>query len=253
MNRVARVILFLIGAGGLAAVLALAMARLPGPEPARSRYADATNAMTVPQRHVSNAVAAVNFDFRGFDTLGEEFILFVSVLGALVLLREGHEKPSAGVLLDAASAGRAEPPSETIRSWALWMLGPKVLFGAYMIAHGALTPGGGFQGGVILATVPLIFYLGTDFRTFRKIVSFHAVEIIEAAGILLFVVVGLIGLVRWGAYLGNALTLGTPGQITAGGTIPLINLGTAMEVAAGFTLLLYVFLQDTLTPEEQSE
>ena len=46
------------------------------------------NAVTVPERQITDAVTAVNFDIRGFDTLGEEFIMFVSVMGVALLLRK---------------------------------------------------------------------------------------------------------------------------------------------------------------------
>ena len=40
------------------------------------------------ERHATDLVTALNFDIRGFDTLGEEFILFGSVLGVVLILRE---------------------------------------------------------------------------------------------------------------------------------------------------------------------
>ena len=46
------------------------------------RYGHLINGIALPQRHATNAVTAVVFDYRGFDTLGEEFILFTAVLGA---------------------------------------------------------------------------------------------------------------------------------------------------------------------------
>src|SRR5690348_13918755 len=59
-------------------------------------YGDAVNRLGPPERHVSNMVSAVNFDFRGFDTLGEEFMLVCAVTGAVVLLRGARgERPSA--------------------------------------------------------------------------------------------------------------------------------------------------------------
>ncbi|MDP1222791.1 hypothetical protein Q6313_26710, partial [Klebsiella pneumoniae] len=53
----------------------------------RGPYADLAPKIMLDERHVSNAVTGVTFDLRGFDTLGEEFILFAAALGAAVLLR----------------------------------------------------------------------------------------------------------------------------------------------------------------------
>jgi multicomponent Na+:H+ antiporter subunit B len=50
-------------------------------------YGDAINAAATAERHVTNMVSAVNFDYRGFDTLGEEFMLLCAVTGVSVLLR----------------------------------------------------------------------------------------------------------------------------------------------------------------------
>ncbi len=64
-----------------------------------------------------------------------------------------------------------------MRLWTLAMVGPKVAFGLYVVIHGQLTPGGGFQGGVILASVALIIYLGQGFDTFKRIMTHPLVEI----------------------------------------------------------------------------
>ena len=90
VNPPIRLILFCIGIAALATMYALSIAKLPGPDDLRDRYLNAIDARSVQLRNTSDAVSAVNFDFRGFDTLGEEFILFASVVGAVVLLREAE-------------------------------------------------------------------------------------------------------------------------------------------------------------------
>lgn len=101
-----RIGVFLIGAAGVPSLFFLVYRRLPGSEGFRSPYGEAIARRTVAERHVTDAVTSVNFDYRGIDTLGEEFILFVSVMGALVLLREVDEG-RAGSRLDAISRSRA--------------------------------------------------------------------------------------------------------------------------------------------------
>ena len=161
---------FLCGGGGHRRAADLRFLRLPGPEDLRSRYSKQINERTVPERNTTDAVTAVNFDYRGFDTVGEEFILFVSVMGSMVLLRQATEKRDKP-LRDALNAGRDVPASDAMRLWVLVMVAPKVLFGVYIVTHGQLTPGGGFQGGVILARPALIIYVGESFEVFKKIVS----------------------------------------------------------------------------------
>jgi multicomponent Na+:H+ antiporter subunit B len=251
MTRSLRLGLFLVGAVGLALLYALAIRGLPGE--ISSPYGEAVNALVVGQRRVTAAVSAVNFDYRGFDTLGEEFILFVSVMGALVLLRRTGDHDGEKGRPDAIHPQRDVPPSAALRVWILAMIGPKVLFGIYVVIHGQLTPGGGFQGGVILATVLLLIFLAEGFDAFQKITSFRGIEIVEAGAAAGYVLLGLLALFRGKEFLTNVLPLGRTGSLTSGGTIPAISLATGLEVATGFVLLLHGFLQDTFSREEESE
>ena len=50
-------------------------------------YGDTVTASAPVARQTQNIVTALNFDYRGFDTLGEEFILLCAVTGVTVLLR----------------------------------------------------------------------------------------------------------------------------------------------------------------------
>ncbi len=238
--------LFFTGGLGLALFYAAAFLRLPGPGHIHSRYGELINRQTVSQRNVTDAVTAVNFDYRGFDTIGEEFILFTSVMGALVILRQAQEK-RCKELPDAIAQARAVPASDALRIWVYLLIAPKLLWGIYIVTHGQLTPGGGFQGGVILATVPLIIYLGESFGVFKRITSFRLIELAEAAGAAGYVLIGMVAWLYGCEFLTNVLPLGKSGQLTSGGTIPLISLTTGLEVTAGFVLLLYAFLQETLT------
>ena len=252
MSGRGRVILFAVGAVGIALLWAAACARLPGPVELRDRYLVAVVGRTFAERNVTDTVTAVNFDYRSFDTVGEEFILFASVLGALVLLRQADEKKTKR-LPDAITPGRDVSGGDAMRLWTLAMVGPKVAFGLYVVTHGQLSPGGGFQGGVILASVALIVYLGVGFDTFKRIMTHPLVETAEALAAAAFVVVGM---AAWGwgkPFLTNTLPLGKATELTSGGTIPIISAVVGIEVAAGFTLLLYGFLQALLTVEQEGQ
>ncbi len=246
-----RIALFLLGAAGIACLFAAGSEPISHPRDIRNRYAAAINSRTFSERNVTDAVSAVNFDFRGFDTVGEEFILFVSVLGSLVLLRMIEDRKER-VLRDATDAYRDVGPSDAIRVWILAMIAPKVAFGIYIVTHGQLTPGGGFQGGVILATSALILYLGEGFTVFRGVISHPVAEIVEGAGALGFLAIGMLAWVWGKPFLTNVLPLGKAHELTSGGTMALISFSTGLEVAAGFILLLYAFLQENLSPVEQT-
>ena len=241
-----RLAVFFTGAAGIAILFFLARSPLRGATSTSNRYAHEISSRTFAERNVTDAVTAVNFDYRGFDTIGEEFILFVSVLGAIVLLRITDERKEK-LLPDAAEPHRELGASDATRLWVLVMIAPKITFGIYVVTHGQLTPGGGFQGGVILATAALILYIGEQFSYFRDVLSHPAMEVAEAAGAAAFLVIGMLAWIAGLPYLTNFVPLGKAHELTSGGTIPLISVATGLEVAAGFTLLLYAFLQETLT------
>lgn len=250
MNRSARMALFLVSVCGFASLYVWAIRGLPAFGHYRGPYGDVLNSVATYERHITDIVTAVNFDYRGFDTLGEESILFISVVGAVVLLRkqkkEQEDKGDAASGSDPGEPRSAPQPSEAVRAFTVGLIGPTVCFGLYIASHGQLTPGGGFQGGVILATAPLLVYLAGDFRAFKKITSHALIEVAEAVGLAAYLAVGFTGMIVAGEYLRNVIPLGTTGYITSSGTIQAVSLATALEVTGGFVLLLYAFLEQTL-------
>src|SRR5205807_6669746 len=73
---------------GLGALFAWAIAGLPAFGDYRGPYGYVLNRIVVPLRHTTNVVMGTTFDVRGIDTMGEEFILFVAVIGVTLLLRD---------------------------------------------------------------------------------------------------------------------------------------------------------------------
>ena len=157
-------------------------------------YGQLLNRVAVPERSTTDVVTAVNFDYRGFDTLGEEFILFAAVIGVASMLRtlrgERIRRP------DDDAAGRHVPETSLlVRVTGLGLVAPTILVGIYIVAHGHQTPGGGFQGGVILATALLLTYLSADYMTMRAVGPTWLIELAEGLGAAGFALIGLGGLV----------------------------------------------------------
>jgi multicomponent Na+:H+ antiporter subunit B len=240
--------LLFVGLAGLAALLLWGMQALPPFGSYRGPYGYLINQVAVAERHATDAVSAVNFDYRGFDTMGEEFILFASVAGAALLLRRDEdEEEEEGDDEEDRDAGRAPPPtSDAVRVFGVALVGLTVAYGLYMISHGAVSPGGGFQGGVILATAPLAVYLAAEARTFRRIAPKTLTEVAESAGASGYVLIGLAGLALSTAFLANVLPLGRAGEVNGAGNIQALNLIVGIEVAAGFVVLLSAFIEETL-------
>jgi multicomponent Na+:H+ antiporter subunit B len=250
MNTAARKIFFLLSAAALGWTFFLCYRLLPGVGFVQSQYGDTVNAITVPERHITDAVTAVNFDIRGFDTLGEEFILFTSILGTLLLMRRQPDEP-AGDHEDQAAKRLIPKASDAVRITSLLLIAPIILFGIYIVTHGQISPGGGFQGGVILASAPLLLYLCAEYRAFRRVVSSHLVEVSEAIGAAGYIIVGAIGLAAGGLFLQNVLPLDQSGSITSGGIVVLIDLAVGLEVAGGLSLAILVYLEELLEEKEQ--
>jgi multicomponent Na+:H+ antiporter subunit B len=232
------------GGAGLAALLVAACLRLPGFGGARHPYGERAVHASLARR-TANTIASVNFDQRAFDTLGEMTILFASVLGTVVLLRQTRDEH------------RAEPEPEdvalSIRRYALIVLPVAILCGLYVIAHGQLSPGGGFQGGVVAATALHLLYLGADYRALERIRPVGPYEVGDALAASAYVVTGLAGLLGGTAFLANTLLpYGTFNTLSSGGIVPLLNAAIGMEVACAVVVLLARFLDQAVEIEEES-
>lgn len=247
MKSRTRTLLFLISALGLAAVFVCGFRDLPPVGDYRGPYGYAITQVAIYERHATDVVNAINYDYRGFDTLGEEFILFASVLGVLLLFRPSDQKETKQATSKRQTKVEdALPISDALRVGMHAMAGTMVVFGFYIAAHGQLTPGGGFQGGVTLASVPLIVYLSGNVEAFEKIISHPLIKIAECGGAAGYAIIGTSALLTGAHFLTNTLPLGTTGNPFSSGTIALISLIVGMEVTGGFVLLMHVYLQEII-------
>lgn len=237
MTRRARLTVFFAAAGGIGALLLLAFARMPHFGTAFHPYRNAAIRATL--AHVTaNAVSSVNFDQRGFDTLAEESILLASVLAVSTLLRrQEDEQPRHGV-------GGRVLDSTLLMGWIL--LPATLLIGLDVIAHGHLTPGGGFQGGVIAGTGIHLLYLAGRYPMLERLRPLRVFEWGEAAGAGAFACVGVAGVVIAGAFLYNVIAKGSLGTLFSAGTVGLLNGAVGIEVASGVVVLLSRFLEQAI-------
>ncbi|MGV9566309.1 MnhB domain-containing protein [Streptomyces sp. NPDC003480] len=245
MTRRLRMILLALGGAGLAALLVAACLGLPGFGGDRHPYGDRAVRASL-SRHTANTIASVNFDQRAFDTLGEMSILFASVLGTVVLLRQTHDERRG-----RPAPEEAAPP---VRRYALVVLPVALVCGLYVIAHGQLSPGGGFQGGVVAATALHLLYLGADYRALERIRPVGLFEVGDALAASAYLVTGLAGVLAGTAFLANTLLpYGTFNTLSSGGTVPLLNAAIGMEVACAVVVLLARFLDQAVEIEDDNE
>jgi multicomponent Na+:H+ antiporter subunit B len=246
VTRTVRTTLFLVAAAVFAAVFTAACLDLPHFGTHSHPYGSRAVAAALHHR-TANVVSAINFDERALDTLGEESILFGSVLGAVALLRrtrdEDRGEPEPGRIL----------PSTLLLGAGL--LPVTVLVGAYIVAHGQLSPGGGFQGGVVLATGLHLAYVAADYRVLRRVRPLAVFAALDAVGAGAYCALGVAGLVAGGAYLQNVLPLGTFNQLSSAGLVPLLNAAVGIEVASGVIVLIAQFLDqavEIVSPDDES-
>jgi multicomponent Na+:H+ antiporter subunit B len=203
------------------------------------------NRIEVRERHATDLVTALNFDIRAFDTLGEEFILFASVAGVALLLRklrnEREGTRSRGVE-DHSFAGA----SAGLQLASLCLIPLLIALGCYVVIHGALTPGGGFQGGIVLAAGPLAMLLAGRYFAMKRLAPEWMVEASEALGAAGYVLIGVAGLIIAGVYLKNFVPLGTPGMLLSAGMMPINSIVVGLEVTGAFLVTWTEFLDQEL-------
>jgi multicomponent Na+:H+ antiporter subunit B len=249
MSRTTRLIVFGISAAGFAAVLVLGMRGLPHFGGYAGVYGTLLNGIGVTERHATDLVTGLNFDFRAFDTLGEEFILFGSVLGVVLILRElrgERERPYK----EEADEHRFAGASGALRSLSLALIPAMIALGGYIVVHGALTPGGGFQGGIILATGPLAVFLAGRYLRTKAVAPQSLVEAGESIGAIGYALVGLGGLIFVGVFFKNFLPLGTPGHLLSAGQMPLASIAVGLEVSGAFLIAWAEFLDQAMLIED---
>lgn len=124
------------------------------------------------------------------------------------------------------------------------------IYGLYVIAHGHLTPGGGFQGGAIVASGLVLLAVAHGSDWVESKVKEHDLSILESLGALGFIGLAFVGLIMGGAFFSNFL-VGTPmlfgeipvngaANINTGGTLPLMNFAVGLKVIAGLFAIVLV-------------
>ncbi len=242
MSRRARWVVFWLGGLGVAALFVLAVLRLPEFGGLVHHYRD----LSVPAamgRSSPNVVSSINFDQRALDTLGEETILLGSVVGAAALLRPSKDEKER---LDK-DEGRV---LEATKLLGYLLLPVTLIVGADVVTHGHLTPGGGFQGGVVLATGLHLLYVAGSYQMLRRLRPVSWYELAESAGAGAFVVLGFVGLFLSGSFLANVLPLGPLGDLFSSGSVFALNVAVGAEVTSGVVVLLARFLAQALSVRE---
>lgn len=122
------------------------------------------------------------------------------------------------------------------------------MYGAYIVIHGHLTPGGGFAGGAIIAGAFILLILAFGTKIFRLRKEETQTSMIEGLALFIIMILALAGMLSGVAvFFENYWPAGTPGELISAGIIPLYNILIGIKVAAA---LLTIFLGLVIYKEE---
>ena len=134
--------------------------------------------------------------------------------------------------------------SKIVRTVANQLILFILIFGLYVIVHGHLTPGGGFQGGAVIVSGVVMLLVAFSSKDLQKSLRERFLSIMESTGALIFAILGFagIGTVFFYNFLVGTSIFGripptgpNPGDIWTGGVIPLMNLAVGLKVIAGLS------------------
>ena len=180
-----------------------------------------------------NVITGILLTYRAFDTLGEVAVLFMVAAGVGLLLGAGGKERGE------VQAGMRETPSTEIVQNGADILVPLIaIFAAYIVMHGHLGPGGGFQGGAVMASCVLLLLLAKpDYR-----IKLAHLSVIESLAGLLIVVVGIAGIILAGGFLDNrVLPLGEFGAFFSAGAIPVLSVLLGVKVGCELSVIIERF------------
>jgi len=180
-----------------------------------------------------NTVTAIYLDYRLFDSLFEAGILLIAVSGIMWISQHKIESKNANFMLD-----KYKTPDLFITFSRL--LYPIMLaFGLYVIINGHLSPGGGFQGGAIVATAILILY----YIDISKTIEVRLILTIEKFLFLLLLTLSVLSYFTRDGYLFTNF-ISSPNQETKAIYLMLLNVIIGAKVALGLVAIFTAFLKE---------
>jgi multicomponent Na+:H+ antiporter subunit B len=222
----------------LGALLLMATADLPDwgdpASPASLHVSDYYIENSVEQTSVPNFVTSILADYRGYDTMFETTVIFCAGLTVLTLLRRSHRRKKKVV---TPRPNRED--HDLILTSAARIIAPMMqIFALYVVAHGHHSPGGGFQGGVILGASFILLALAYDLQTILNRLRERVVLIMSGIGVAIYAGIGL-GCLFLG---GNFLDYGVWGTVLGVSAVEARSHGMlGVEIGVAITVMYIMF------------
>ena len=139
-----------------------------------------------------------------------------------------------------------------VRTITRLVYGLALVFGFYVIMHGHLTPGGGFQGGAVVASAFALLLVAFGAAGVKGRLNHHLLQTLEEIGALAFLALGFVGIgtaffynliANSGPFLGGSVPIGpNAGVFNTGGTLPLMNWAVGLKVMSGIAAVVIAML-----------
>ena len=154
--------------------------------------------------------------------------------------------------------------SKIIRTTADMMFLFITVFGFYIVLHGHLTPGGGFQGGAVIATGFILLIVAYKLDDFLGWFQKRTFQNCEMSGLVLFIGTALAAiplgylffmnfLNGTGGLFGQTVNFGiNPGFLNTAGTIPIMNVAVGIEVLGGLSIII-LYMTSGIRSHEEGE
>jgi multicomponent Na+:H+ antiporter subunit B len=179
-----------------------------------------------------NVITGILLTYRAFDTLGEVAVLFMVAAG--VGLAMGAPGRGGAASPEEATA-QPRQASEIVRTGAQILAPLIAIFAAYIIMNGHLSAGGGFQGGAVIASSVLLLLLADP----QQRLDLELLGSTESIAGVLFVLVGIAGLILAGGFLDNrVLPLGQFGAFFSAGAIPVLSVLLGVKVGCELSVII---------------
>lgn len=120
-----------------------------------------------------------------------------------------------------------------------------LVLGIYIILHGHLTPGGGFQGWFLVASSVILIYLGYGSEGLKKTFNTELIRKNEAIGAIAYSFFAIVGIIYGANFCRNVFfKVGNIGDLYSSGTIFWMNSSVGYKVltGVGFLILLMIGL-----------
>lgn len=172
--------------------------------------------------HTPNVVTVMIADYRSFDTLGETMVVFAAGLACVLLLRPGRGR------IPRLLHRQINLIAEVVTRILVPVL---QVFALYVVFHGHYSPGGGFQGGALLAGSVLLTRIVLGRSRSQEMFPTALGRPLGAVGVAIFAGIGAVGLLAGGTFLQyDRLPLGLSTDMLRNWGILGIEIGVALAV-----------------------